>query len=91
MYYLTLFSTYNLEIYINVQVVKLDEPEILLRFLQKTRRPGVYTWSNDEVSWQSVHDILQTLTRPKLLPGRVIKMEFNIPELERAEGLIPSV
>lgn len=59
------------------------EGDVKLRFLKPTGSVGVYTWADEEYSWQPLSDIVQKLNNPKLLPGRGIKLKFDCEEIKQ--------
>ncbi|XP_060601750.1 uncharacterized protein LOC132754991 [Ruditapes philippinarum] len=64
------------------KVLQVDG-DVQLRFLESTNSRGIYTWPKaDDISWQSPDDILRKLSHPTLLPGRGLKIMFDITELE---------
>ena len=59
--------------------------DVKVKFLQGTNatRSGVFTWpTTDAVSWQSPDDIMRRLSMPTILPGRRLKLKFNVGELK---------
>jgi len=64
-------------------VMKIDSSEAQLRYL-KPYQTGIYTWPGvEDISWQPFSDIIRTLEPPSLIPGRGIKLKFNITELTK--------
>ena len=49
--------------------------------MRATAVTGEYIWPpNEDISWQSHDDILQKLQMPTLVPGRGLKLKFNMTD-----------
>ena len=46
----------------------------------------IYSWPGDQdISWEGQDDIIKILSKPQLLPGRRILMQFDRDELRKCQ------
>ncbi len=64
-----------------MQVLQIDDQtkDIELRYL-KEMHGGVYEWEDGQY-WQSASEIISCVSPPTLLPGRGIRMKFDLSQL----------
>ena len=67
------------------QVMEVDEDDVRLKFTTQGSSTCIYSWPSKEDIWLSKNDIICKLSKPQLLPGRGIRLNFSQTEIETAK------
>ncbi|XP_045195926.1 uncharacterized protein LOC123551226 [Mercenaria mercenaria] len=64
------------------KVLDVDENDVKLKFMKQTRSADVFEWPNKEdIAWQPHSDVWCKFDQPELLPGRGLRMKFDMKGL----------